>query len=118
MAVDPGLTVSSSDGELTGATVSFGAVWTIGNPIYPIGVEPLGVDSPGIVANPIGIIDPISVPIEFRSLILGDTLNFTNKNGITGTYSDGVLTLSGVATVAQIRRPCDRSPSPPPAATL
>ena len=31
----------------------------------------------------------------------GDTLNFINQNGITGSYSGGVLTLSGNATVAQ-----------------
>ena len=33
----------------------------------------------------------------------GDTLNFTNQNGITGSYNSrtGVLTLSGSATVAQ-----------------
>ena len=31
----------------------------------------------------------------------GDTLNFINANGITGTYAAGLLTLSGMATVAQ-----------------
>jgi uncharacterized repeat protein (TIGR03803 family) len=31
----------------------------------------------------------------------GDTLNFTNQNGISGSYSAGVLTLSGSATPAQ-----------------
>jgi len=31
----------------------------------------------------------------------GDQLNFTNQNGITGSYADGVLTLSGSASVAQ-----------------
>ncbi|MEH2264286.1 FG-GAP-like repeat-containing protein [Nostoc sp.] len=30
-----------------------------------------------------------------------DTLAFTNQNGITGTYTNGVLTLTGTATVAQ-----------------
>ena len=31
----------------------------------------------------------------------GDTLNFTNQNGISGSYASGVLTLSGSATPAQ-----------------
>ena len=31
----------------------------------------------------------------------GDVLNFTNQNGISGSYTGGVLTLSGSATVAQ-----------------
>ncbi len=30
----------------------------------------------------------------------GDQLNFTNQNGITGSYSNGVLTLSGAASLA------------------
>ena len=33
--------------------------------------------------------------------ITGDTLNFTNQNGISGSYSSGTLTLSGTATVAE-----------------
>jgi hypothetical protein len=34
---------------------------------------------------------------------IGDTLEFINQNGITGLFnsSDGVLTLSGTATIAQ-----------------
>ena len=31
----------------------------------------------------------------------GDTLTFTNQNGISGSYAGGVLTLSGTATPAQ-----------------
>jgi T5SS/PEP-CTERM-associated repeat protein len=33
-------------------------------------------------------------------LLTGDTLDFTNQNGIVGTYASGVLTLTGTATVA------------------
>ena len=61
MAVDSGVMVSSSDADLTGATVT----------------------------------------ISSGTLQSGDTLNFTNQNGITGSYSGGVLTLSGSATPAQ-----------------
>jgi hypothetical protein len=34
-------------------------------------------------------------------LLAGDTLHFTNQNGISGSFASGVLTLSGSATVAQ-----------------
>ena len=42
-----------------------------------------------------------TVTISSATLQLGDTLIFTNQNGITGSYSGGVLTLSGSATPAQ-----------------
>ena len=61
VAVDSGVTVSSCDADLTGATVT----------------------------------------ISSGTLQSGDVLNFTNQNGITGSYSGGVLTLSGSATPAQ-----------------
>ena len=61
--VDPGVTVSSSDTDLSGATVTI---------------------SPGTLQS-------------------GDELNFTSLtgSGISGSYSGGVLTLSGSATPAQ-----------------
>ncbi len=39
----------------------------------------------------------------------GDTLNFTNQNGITGSYNTatGVLTLSGTASVADYQAALD-----------
>ena len=42
-----------------------------------------------------------TLTISSGTLQTGDTLHFTNQNGITGSYSGGVLTLSGSATVAQ-----------------
>ena len=39
--------------------------------------------------------------ISAGTLQSGDTLNFTNQNGISGSYSGGVLTLTGSATPAQ-----------------
>ncbi|HTU25632.1 MAG TPA: choice-of-anchor tandem repeat GloVer-containing protein [Pirellulales bacterium] len=61
--VDPGITVASSDADLTGATATISA----------------------------------------GTLQTGDTLTFTSPvgSGITGSYTGGVLTLSGTATVAQ-----------------
>ncbi len=41
-----------------------------------------------------------SVTISAGSLQTGDTLNFTNQNNILGSYSGGVLTLSGSASLA------------------
>ena len=41
-----------------------------------------------------------AVTISPASLQTGDTLNFTNQNGITGIFAAGVLTLSGNAPVA------------------
>ncbi|HEX4145820.1 MAG TPA: hypothetical protein VHY91_20110 [Pirellulales bacterium] len=67
MPIDAGLTVSSTEADLTGATVAF-------------------------AQNTLGA---------------GDTLNFTNQNGITGSYSGGVLTLFGNATAAQYQAALD-----------
>ena len=40
--------------------------------------------------------------VSIGGFLAGDTLNFTNQNGITGSYDSGtgVLTLTGSATVA------------------
>ena len=40
--------------------------------------------------------------VDHRGFVAGDTLDFTNQNGITGSYNSGtgVLTLTGSATVA------------------
>ena len=59
VAVDSGVTVTSSEADLTDATVTIN---------------------------------------DYQS---GDTLDFTNQNGITGSYAGGVLTLSGSATPTQ-----------------
>jgi hypothetical protein len=61
VAVDAGVTVSSTDADLSGATVTISA----------------------------------------GTLQSGDTLHFTNQNGISGAYASGTLTLSGSATPAQ-----------------
>jgi hypothetical protein len=61
VAVDSGVKVTSSDTDLTGASVTI---------------------SSGTVQS-------------------GDSLIFTNQNGITGSYASGTLTLSGSATPAQ-----------------
>nr|MDZ8286422.1 FG-GAP-like repeat-containing protein [Nostoc sp. ChiSLP01] len=49
-------------------------------------------DSNNLSSAKIGILDFVTAE---------DTLAFTDQNGITGSYSNGVLTLTGSATVAQ-----------------
>ncbi len=68
---------------------------------FTVGGSAVAVDS-GVTVNSN---DPqlmgATVTISAGTLQTGDTLNFTNQNGITGSYSGGVLTLNGAATVAQ-----------------
>jgi hypothetical protein len=56
------------------------------------GITLSDVDSPNLTGATVTI---------SSGLQAGDTLHFTDQNGITGAYSGGVLTLTGSATVAQ-----------------
>jgi hypothetical protein len=51
----------------------------------------------------------VGATISIGVLIGGDTLNFTNQNGITGSYNSttGVLTLSGTASAANYQTALD-----------
>jgi hypothetical protein len=42
-----------------------------------------------------------SATVTITNAVTGDVLGFTNQSGITGSYTNGVLTLSGTATLAQ-----------------
>ncbi len=42
-----------------------------------------------------------SAIVTITNAVNGDVLGFTNQSGITGSYTNGVLTLSGTATIAQ-----------------
>jgi hypothetical protein len=60
----------------------------------------------GLLVNDVdsgGVLTGATVSIGSTHFLSGDTLNFTNANGITGSYnsSTGTLTLSGSATIAQ-----------------
>ena len=59
------------------------------------------VDSGLMVAASDTDLTGATMTISAGTLQSGDTLSFTNQNGISGVYSGGVLTLSGSATVAQ-----------------
>ena len=68
---------------------------------YTVGGAPLAIDAGVAVASDDGVVSGLTVTISSGTLESGDTLNFTNQNGISGSYSGGVLTLSGSATAAQ-----------------
>ncbi|WP_051574313.1 Ig-like domain-containing protein [Mycobacterium sp. URHB0044] len=77
-------------------TIPVGPVYTAGS--APVAVNPLvtviDVDSPNLLGATVSIIS---------GLTAGDVLTFTQPSGsaITGTYTGGVLTLTGAGTVAQ-----------------
>ncbi|MEK6347046.1 MAG: DUF4347 domain-containing protein [Burkholderia sp.] len=64
------------------------------------GGTPVAVDSGITLADP-GSATLTGATITIGSFQSGDVLNFTAQNGISASYSGGVLTLFGSATVAQ-----------------
>lgn len=83
----------------TNPTVVAGASVT-----YPENASPLALD-PTLTVSDIdsgGTLTGATVSIT-SGFLSGDTLHFTNQNGITGSYNaaTGVLTLTGAATLAQ-----------------
>jgi hypothetical protein len=121
--------VNSSDNPTTSRTVAFRASDAVGYgaeaykslSITPVNDGPVVTTSGGTASyteNGSGVaVDPgltvsdvdsanlanatVSITTNFSSTD-GDTLNFTNQNGITGSYNSGtgVLTLTGTASVA------------------
>ena len=69
---------------------------------FTVGGRPVAVDSGVTVTSNDTDLTGATVTISSGTLQTGDTLNFTNQNGITGSYSGGVLTLSGSATPGPI----------------
>nr|WP_292737310.1 DUF4347 domain-containing protein [Nostoc sp. JL31] len=65
--------------------------------------NPATAIDPGITVSDVDSTNLSSATVKFTSGFVAteDTLAFTNQNGITGTYTNGVLTLTGTATVAQ-----------------
>jgi hypothetical protein len=56
----------------------------------------------GLTISDVDSQDLASATVSIGGFVSGDALNFTNQNGITGSYdsSTGILTLSGAASVA------------------
>jgi uncharacterized repeat protein (TIGR03803 family) len=109
------LTLSADGSTLYGTTLEGGAnnegtVFSMGtyvvNPsgttnTFTIGGSAVPVDAGVTVSSYYTDLTGATVTISAGTLKSGDTLNFTSQNGITGSYSGGVLTLSGSATPAQ-----------------
>ncbi len=74
-----------------------------GTVTYTAGGTPPALDLSVVVSDPDsgGFLESATVSIT-SGFLTGDTLNFTNENGITGSYNTetGVLTLSGKAALA------------------
>ena len=107
---------STTDGHLasntgsTSATVHVPPVVTAGASVtYTGGGSPVALDST------LNVTDASSTTIASATVAIssgflsGDTLNFTNQNGITGSYnsSTGVLTLTGSSLVANYKAALD-----------
>jgi hypothetical protein len=105
---------STPSGETRGVSfqVTDDGGLTSNAPTAPVAVTPLieynaNKDAPVVIESHLGEPDPainlthaeISIGTGFSN---GDALNFTNQNGITGSYNKttGVLTLTGAASLA------------------
>ena len=69
--------------------------------LFRDGGAAVAVDSSVAVSSGDTDLSGATVAISAGTLQSGDTFNFTNQNGISGSYSGGVLTLSGSATPTQ-----------------
>ncbi len=86
--------------SITGAVPSVAVTASVNSPTFTLGGSPVTVDSGVTVTSSDTNLSGATLTIG-TGLQSGDTLNFTSQNGISGSYSAGVLTLSGAATVAQ-----------------
>ena len=93
-------TVATSTLDVVHVAPTLGASGTVA---YTAGGAPTALDPTLTVSDPDSGGNLAGAVVSIGSgFISGDTLNFTNQNGITGSYnaSTGVLTLSGTASVA------------------
>ena len=101
---DGGDTVQSATATETVNVVPAAPVVTTSgsnNVIYDIGYPPVQVDSAVTVTSTDTDGDISGATMTDTGYKAGDTFNFTSQNGITGSYSNGTLTLTGSATPAQ-----------------
>ncbi len=56
--------------------------------------------TPGLVLTDADTATTSSATVTITSPVAGDTLTFTNQNGITGSFASGVLTLTGTTSTA------------------
>ena len=98
---DHGVLVTASDPKPLTVT-DWGAPATYVSSGAPVAIAPELTLSSGNGES----IDGATVAIT-GGLLTNDQLEFVNQNGITGTYSSGVLTLSGVASVGEYQQALD-----------
>jgi len=69
---------------------------------YFVGGSPVILDGTVTARDPNSGGNLAGATVAIGSFLTGDTLNFTNQNGITGSYNstNGILTLSGTASIA------------------
>ncbi|MGP8252444.1 MAG: beta strand repeat-containing protein [Terracidiphilus sp.] len=88
-------TTSSTVDVHIAPTVTAGATAT-----FDGGGSPVALD-PGLTVSDVSSSTLVSATVSIASGFgTGDTLSFTNQNGITGSFSASVLTLTGTASVA------------------
>ena len=104
---------STSDGTSNASTSTvdlvIGPQVTAGGAVtFDGGGLPVTLDPTLIVVDSVQT-DLIRATVSIGSFLVGDTLNFTNQNGITGSYDavHGVLTLSGTSSVANYQAALD-----------
>ena len=91
---------ASSSAHVT-STVAIDVAPTVaasGTQLYVGGGSAVQLDAGIALSDSLGSLSGAKVTIG--GFIAGDMLNFTNQNGISGAYSNGVLTLTGTATTA------------------
>lgn len=105
VAVAPGgglLIADSGNNRIRMVTEPPVVTTTSGTTTYPEGAAAVAVD-PGVTVSDAGstTLDSATVSIT-TGFASGDTLGFTNQNGISGSYDagTGVLTLTGASTLA------------------
>ncbi|HTU24002.1 MAG TPA: hypothetical protein VMF30_01315, partial [Pirellulales bacterium] len=113
------LTIEVSNGGgavFAGEAVNVVAATAPGTPVvtpsgttssYNLGKSPVAVDSGLSVSSTETDLTGATLTIAMNTLAVDDLLNFTAQNGITGSYANGVLTLTGSATVAQYQAALD-----------
>jgi autotransporter passenger strand-loop-strand repeat protein len=98
-------TTSTLDTTHVAPTITAGAIAS-----FTGGGGPTTLDSAAVVGDVDSNGNLASATVSISSgFITGDTLNFTNQNGITGSYDSatGVLTLTGSASVANYQTALD-----------
>ncbi len=78
-----------------------------GTVTFVLGGSAIEIDSGATVSDADGYYLASATVSIASGFATGDTLNFTNQNGITGSFSSGTLTLTGAASAADYQAALD-----------